>query len=250
MKVALRWLLRLGGTGWLIIAIPACSGEVTEEPVLIDPGDAGAHTSPRRLEEAARVRTREAALESDRALAEQGDAAAQARLGEAYYTGDGVARDLEEAVRWARLAVEQENAHGQGLLAAAYNTGRGVAQDAETALHWARLAAEQGNARGQTVLAFIYANGSGGVAQDYPEALRLARLGAEQENADAQVLLGMMYLSGSGVEQDYVSAYMWLTLGVSHPGVGGVRKALDNLITRMTPEQIAEGEARVRDWRE
>lgn len=250
MTLVQRWLPGLGSIGWLIIAISACSGEVTEEPVLGDRGEAGVHTSPRRLEEAARVHTREATLESDRALAEQGDAAAQARLGEAYYTGDGVARDFEEAVRWARRAVEQENAHGQGLLAAAYNTGRGVAQDAETALHWARLAAEQGHARGRTVLAFIYANGSGGAAQDYPEAVRWARLGAEQENADAQVLLGMMYLSGRGVEQDNVSAYMWLTLGASYPGIGGVRKALDNLITRMTPEQIAEAEARVRDWRE
>ena len=57
-------------------------------------------------------------------------------------------------------------------------------------------------------------------------------------------------LVGRGVEQDNVSAYLWLTLSVSHPRIGGVRKALDNLITRMTPEQIAEAEARVRDWRE
>ena len=71
MTLALRWLLRLGGAGWLIVAIPACSGEVTEEPVLTDRGDAGAHTGPRRLEETARVHNREAALESDRALAEQ-----------------------------------------------------------------------------------------------------------------------------------------------------------------------------------
>lgn len=227
-------LLYSVGAAWLVIAIPACTGEVAEEPVLTDQRETGAHK-------------REAAVEADRTLAEQGDAAAQARLGEAYYMGDGVAQDLQEALRWARLAVEQGNAHGQGLLAAAYNTGRGVVQDAETALHWARLAAEQGNARGQTVLAFIYENGTGGVAQDYAEAVRLARLAAEQDHGDAQALLGMMYRSGRGVEQDNVSAYMWLTLSASHPGIGGVRNVLDNLVTRMTPEQIAEAEARVRD---
>ena len=250
MTLALRWLLRLGGISWLIIAIPACSGEVTEEPVLTDRGDAGAHTSPRRLEEAARVHTREAALESDRALAEQGDAAAQGRLGVAYFRGDGVARDFQEALRWARLAVEQDNAHGQAVLAAAYNTGGGVAQDAETALHWARLAAEQGNSFGQAVLAILYGNGSGGLARDYAKALRWARLAAEQDEGDGQAVLGMLYGYGLGVEKDAVSAYMWLTLSTSYPWIEGTRQVRDNLAESMTPEQIAEAEARVRDWRE
>lgn len=231
-----RRLPRLGGVAFLVMVIPACTGEVAEEPLLTDPLDTAAPI-------------REAAVESDRALAEQGDAGAQARLAEAYYLGDGARLDFREALRWARLAAEQGNAHGQGLLAAAYNTGSGVAHDGETALHWARLAAEQGDAGGQTVLAFLYENGRGGVAPDYAEAVRWARLAAEQESPDAQAILGMMYRSGRGVEQDAVSAYMWLTLSASHPRIEGVRNVLDNLVARMTPEQIAEAEARVRDWR-
>lgn len=250
MTLVQRWLLGLGSTGWLIIAIPACSSEVTEEPVLTGRGDAGALTSRRRLEEAARVHNREAALESDRALAEQGDAAAQARLGAAYFRGDGVARDFQEALRWSRLAVEQDNAHGQAVLAAAYNTGHGVAQDTERALYWARLAAEQGNAFGQAVLAILYMSGSGGLAQDYAEAVRWARLAAEQDNGDGQAVLGTLYGLGLGAEKDAVSAYMWLTLSTSHPWIEGARQVRDNLAASMTPEQIAEAEARVHDWKE
>lgn len=215
MMLSLRWpLLCLGVAGWVLVAIPACTGEVAEESVLSGQRDTGeADLESDRVvagqgEADAQVQL---AVESDRALAEQGDAGAQARLGEAYYVGRGVALDLEEAVRWARLAAEQGDARGQGVLAAAYNTGRGVTLSFEEAVRWARLAAEQGD-------------------------------------ASAQTLLGMMYINGRGVEQDDVSAYMWLTLGASGRGVGGARETRDLVATRMTPELIAEAEARVRDW--
>ena len=114
-------------------------------------------------------------------------------------------------------------------------------------MRWARLAAEQGDAQGQTVLGFVYSNGPA-VAQDFREAARWTRLAAEQGDASAQAFLRMMYMAGRGVEQDHVSAYMWLTLGASGRGIGGGREMLDDLARRMTPEQIAEAEARARDW--
>jgi len=39
--------------------------------------------------------------------AKQGDAGAQNNLGVAYATGEGVAKDPEEAVRWYRMAAGQ-----------------------------------------------------------------------------------------------------------------------------------------------
>ena len=53
-------------------------------------------------------------------------------------------------------------------------------------------------------------------------------------------------MAGQGVERDFVSAYMWTSLGASGPGVSS--GALDVLTRFMTPEQIAEAEARARDW--
>ena len=212
-----RWpLLRLGIAGWLLVGMPACIGEEAEESVLTEQRDAGAHTreavaeSDRVLAEQRGADAQaQLAAESDRALAERGDAGAQARLGEAHLES-GVAQDFGEAVRWARLA------------------------------------AEQGDAGAQALLGFLYGKGNG-VAQDFGEAVRWARLAAEQGDAGAQALLGMMYMAGQGVEQDLVSAYMWMSMGASGPGVssGG---ALDVLIRLMTPEQIAEAEARARDW--
>ena len=65
---------------------------------------------------------------------------------------------------------------------------------------------------------------------------------------EIQIFLGRMYLFGQGVERDFVSAYMWTTLGASAPGVS--TGTLDVLTRFMTPEQIAEAEARARDWGE
>jgi len=255
MMSTLRWpLLHLCIAGWLLAGILACTGGVPEQSVLSEQRDGGAGTREAPVEsDLVPAKQGDAdsraplPVDSDRVLAEQGDAGAQARLGAAYYFGQDVAQDFGEAVRWARLAAEQGDAVGQGLLAAAYNTGRGVAQDSGEAVRWARLAAEQGDAVGQTVLAFAYA--APGVAQDFGEAVRWARLAAEQGDGSGQALLGMMYMQGSGVEQDDVSAYMWLTLGASGRGIAGAREMRDDVvIPRMTPEQIAEAEARVREW--
>ncbi len=232
-------LLRLGAVGFLLIASPACTGEV-DEPLPVERQAAevqslGAAAEPVQLD-----------VGANRALAEQGDADAQARLAEAHYLGLGVAQDFQESLRWARLAADQGSARGQGVLAAAYNTGRGVERNYEEALRWARLAADQGDPRGQVVLGTAYGNGRG-VQQDHEEAVRLYRLGAEQGNYTAQQLLGMMYFAGRGVERDFVAAYMWLSLGAAGPGIsdGGARETLAKF---MTPEQLAEAETRARDW--
>ena len=242
-----RLPLRSLGVAGLLAGILACAGEVESERAIVDAEaltlrEAGAESG--RVLDALRdigADAAEEALAADRALAEQGNAGAQARLAETYYLGSGVARDFGEALRWARLAAEQGDPRGQSVLAAAYNTGSGVARDFGEALRWARLAAEQGDARGQVVLGYVYFNGNG-VEQDDEAAARWAQLSAEQGHAGAQIMLGMMYASGRGVEQDDVSSWMWLTLGGGHATLQAA------LARRMTPERIAEAEARARDW--
>ncbi len=198
-------------------AIPACAQEDVDpaEPS-VDITRAG--LTPEQLEEEARKQelideySRMRATEEDRRRAEQGDADAQALLAVVYYNGRGVELNYEEALRWARLAAEQGNARGQSMLAAAYFQGRGV-------------------------------------ELDYDEAARWARLAAEQDESGAQTILGTLHMHGNGVPQDYVAAYAWMAIAASDPGTAGGSRVLDSLATRfMTPEQLAEAEARVRDW--
>ena len=215
-----RWLLvRLGVTGWLLVGVPACSHEGVDPHVRdgVAGADRVSRVSPESENDDARARelaaayAQEVATDSDRRLAEQGDADAQALLSVVYYNGRGVTQDYEEAVRWARLAADQGNARGQSMLGAAYYNGHGVAQDLGEAARWTRLAAEQGD-------------------------------------VSAQALLGVLYLNGAGVSQDDVSAYTWLTVAALDGGVAGIGRLRDLIANRMTPEQIAQAQSRARDW--
>ena len=92
----------------------------------------------------------------------------------------------------------------------------------------------------------MYANGRG-MPQDDAEAVRWYRLAAEQDDTRAQLSLGLMYSLGRGVPQDDVSAHMWLNLAAA-TGDEDARKVRDIVAARMTREQIAEAQARAREW--
>ena len=145
-----------------------------------------------------------------------------------------------------RHAAEQGDADAQLNLGVAYATGEGVPQDDAEAVRWFHLAAEQGIDRAQFGLGLMYATGRG-VPQDDAEAVRWYRLAAEQGNASAQYNLGLMYGNGEGVPQDYVSAHGWLNLAAATGGEDA-RKAREIVAASMTREQIAEAQARAREW--
>ena len=153
-------------------------------------------------------------IEELRLAAEQGDADAQAKLGVAYFQGEGVPQDRVEAVRWLRRAAEQGHAGAQYSLGLAYSVGEGVPQDFAETVRWFRRAAEQGHADAQARLGTAYFLGEV-VAQDRVEAVRWLRRAAEQGHANGQARLGAAYALGLGVLQDYVSAHMWLNLAAA-----------------------------------
>ena len=116
------------------------------------------------------------------------------------------------------------------------------AQDDEATRH----AAEQSDAAAQFDLGRMYAAGRG-VPQDAAEAVQWYRLAAEQGHATAQYNLGVAYDIGEGVPQDGVSAHMWLNVAAA-TGHEDARKARENVAANMTREQIAEAQARAREW--
>ena len=56
----------------------------------------------------------------------QGDPEAQYKLAECYYNGNGVRKDLSEAIKWYRKSAEQGCAEGQCALGWHYEQGEGV----------------------------------------------------------------------------------------------------------------------------
>ena len=152
-----------------------------------------------------------AALREFRPLAERGHARAQYRLGLMYLLGNGVPKDLAEAVKWYRKAAEQGHARAAFMLGLMYGSGRSVPKDLAEAVKWYRKAAEQGDPLSQNRLGGIYARGEG-VPQDDAEAVKWYRKAAEQGNAEAQAWLGYMYATGRGVPKDDLGAEKWYRL--------------------------------------
>src|ERR1035437_3734238 len=93
---------------------------------------------PAQEDEALRKR-----FEETKAKAEKGDAVAQFNLGSDYFSGQGVAEDKVEAVKWYRKAAEQNVALFQYNLGCCYRDGMGVTKDEVEAARWFRKAAEQ-----------------------------------------------------------------------------------------------------------
>jgi len=132
--------------------------------------------------------TEETELDKIRKAAEQGDAVAQNNLGVCYEQGNGVAQDIDEAVKWYRKAAEQGLAEAQNNLGVCYLMGRGVPEDEAEGVKWLRLGAEQGYVLAQRNLGSCYANGYG-VPQDKAEAVKWLRKAMEQGDEKAIELL-------------------------------------------------------------
>lgn len=74
------------------------------------------------------------ALRSAQALAEKGDAQAQALLGRAYYEGVGIPRNYNWALSWLDKSVAQGNADAMFFLGLMHEHGRGVPQNLAKAI--------------------------------------------------------------------------------------------------------------------
>ncbi len=143
-----------------------------------------------------------------KAMAEKGNADAQARLGFLYYTGNGVPKDYVKAAEWCRKAAEKGDANAQHLLGMMYGDGDGVEKDYTKARGWFLKAAEQGDAVSQSRLA-VYCELGVGLPKDSLQAVKWYRKAAEQGDLISQVRLGHMYKNGDGVPEDYAEAAVW-----------------------------------------
>lgn len=147
------------------------------------------------------------------ALADAGDAAAQARLALAYLKGEGVAADPAAALRWSRAAAEGGQPVAQYLMGIFYREGaslRGnrVPADATAAFRWFEAAANKGNLKAMHNLAIAYAEGLGTERNERRAAEWFTRA-AERGYVDSAFDLAVLYERGLGVAQDLKQALTW-----------------------------------------
>jgi len=136
---------------------------------------------------------------------------------------------------------EKGDAVAQYNLGVMYDNGRGVPENEALAVKWYRKAADQGDAYAQFNLGVMYSNGEG-VPENDAEAVKWYRKAADQGDADAQYNLGIKYYEGGGVPENNIRAYVWWSMAKTQ-GHKNAAHNIDALKPKMTPQQIADGQA-------
>jgi len=137
------------------------------------------------------------------------------RIGRCYETGDGVGKNLTEAVKWYRMAAEQGHAQGMFELSKCYTFGFGVRKNRVTAEKWLRMAAEHGHVTAMFLLGQWHLREvGGGVGYNPREAAKWFRRAADNGDARAMFELGECYEDGVGVKNDPDKAYRWFCRAV------------------------------------
>lgn len=154
---------------------------------------------------------------------------AQFLLGMCYYNGDGIKRDIYEAVKWFRKASEQGNSEAQFKIGMCYLEGMEVNQREDEALYWLQKSAEQGNSEAQIKLGDYYYDK--GEVTAFSEALKWYQKAGKKGEKDrkekmdncnvfvkaikgdteAQIAVFLAYTGGLfGVKEDMDEAKKWL----------------------------------------
>jgi|MDTD01.2.fsa_nt_gb TPR repeat protein len=163
-------------------------------------------------------------------------------------------RDYKGALAELQPLAEQGDARSQYLLGTMYRQGLLGVPDKEKGRQWLTMAADGGNADAQFSLGLMYFQGEIRPPKDAKKtdplaaAFDLFQRAAEQGHSDAQLYLGQMYENGMGIRRDRVEALKWYQLAVWQ------RNSIANaahvaIQAAMSPEAIAEGKARARDWK-
>lgn len=190
------------------------------------------------------------------AKAQQGDTAAQEKLGD-YYFGQN---DNANGLKWLKKSAEGGNSHAQQSLGFRYQKGQGVVKNQEEARKWYRLAVNVGrlnaakadlcssfaesleitkgnNVRGEPITPI------GGDKAVIDEAFKWCDAAAKHGDRFSQQRLGIFYAKGTAeLKPDYEKAYFWL----SRLNAGQTFR--DKVGKNLTPEQRTEIEKRSNDW--
>ncbi|MCI0508005.1 MAG: AgmX/PglI C-terminal domain-containing protein [Gammaproteobacteria bacterium] len=192
--------------------------------------------------------------------ATDGKPAAQMLLGQLYFNGEGVEKDLKAAMYWYEKAAAQGFTDAQYRLGSLYFDGNyNIPKDYDNAYKWLQLAMESGHAEAKSkveglfkletgkvvnlhespeVLQQVASSGNQharflysekllkgeGFPQDKAQAVAMLTEDAKQGFVKAQKRLGELYFYGDGVAQDYYEAYAWSMAYAGTKDLGGLMR--------------------------
>lgn len=174
-------------------------------------------------------------------LANQNDAKACYNLGLMYHDGDGVTKNLDEAVKWYTKSADLNYKEAQYMLASLVFQRQIQSISYPQAVSYYAQAAQQGHVKSQLNLGMLYFRGDV-IEQDMAAAVKWLNLAASNNNSEAQGYMANLYQQGAGVAQDTVKAAMWLILATQNEDkhfLNRHTKMLNYLASQMTEEQKA-----------
>ncbi|MFZ5670808.1 MAG: tetratricopeptide repeat protein [Pseudomonadota bacterium] len=235
----MRWFLPAAWTAALVAApLPATAGpdNTANQPRGDRAGRADGHAAGDDMSNTPRGGGRWDArdIARIRSRADQGEAQAMYDLGMAYREGEGVERDLAQAVVWLRKAAQRGLPEAMNDLGYAYSRGEGVARDYAEALAWYRKAADKGDIIAMLNIGVAYDLGQG-VAIDDREAVKWYRRSAEGGDPTAALYLAGMYEDAEGVARDFEEAARWYARAAESNDPEERQEALDGL------DRVGEG---------
>lgn len=122
---------------------------------------------------------------------------------------DNPPRNFSKAVRHLEASAERGFATAQATLGMIFFTGIGVKKDAEIALKWCSRAASSKHPLGMFYLGMAYSIGDG-IEKNDDYSLRWIHAAADRDLVMAQLTLGMKLATGDGIEKNLEKAIGWL----------------------------------------
>ncbi len=141
--------------------------------------------------------------------AQNGNADAQFWVGYAYYKGEGVTKDVNEAFKWMQKAANQSNASAQNWMGYFYDHGIGTEKNDAKTIEYYTKADNNGNGQAAYYLGMRYFDGKG-VEKNPQKALELLNEALDMGSINALATLAVLSYNGEGVPQDYNRAFKLL----------------------------------------
>lgn len=172
-------------------------------------------------------------LEELRERAEQGDSCAKFEIGEIYYEGKLVEKNIQTAVEWFEKAADDyKEKFSQMKLGRMYEIGDGVEQDYLKAIKYYERAAFTSPLQYEALyrLALFYLNGYG-YEQNYEYAAQMFEVLSNADDdivPEAKYQYGRCLENGTGVDKDLDQALHWYELAAKE-GVEEAKEACERL---------------------
>ena len=140
--------------------------------------------------------------------AKNGNTDAQIELGDRYFDGDGISKNIDLSIKWYKKAAEQGSADAQFELAVIYEDDEIVEHNYDISFYWYEKAAIANNTAAQYSLGSIYDEGKY-ISRDINKAVYWYELAANKGDIDASMRLGELFENDEDITRDLKKAYYY-----------------------------------------